>query len=79
MFTERELSDALEKMDHWYSEHFEELVMHYPGKAIAMVDNRVVAIADTEKQADEIARRQWPGSLPLVVTIPEPEELVCLI
>jgi hypothetical protein len=40
---------------------------------------RVVAVADTEKEVDEIARRQYPGSFPLVVTVPEPEELVCLI
>lgn len=79
MFSERELSEALENMDRWYSTHFEELVARYAGKAIAMVDDRVVAVADSEKEADEIARRQYPGSFPLVVTVPETEELVCLI
>lgn len=79
MFTEQELSEALDDMDRWYSANFEELVTRYAGKAIAMVDERVVAVADTEKEADKLARRQYPGSFPLVVTVPEPEELVCLI
>lgn len=79
MFTEQELSKALEDMDRWYTAHFEELVARYAGRAIAMVDERVVAVADTEKEADELARRQYPESFPLVVTVPEPEELVCLI
>ncbi len=79
MFTEKELGEALENMDRWYSTHFEDLVTRYSGKAIAMVDNRVVAVADTEKEAEEIARRQYPEAFPLVVTIPEPEEFVCLI
>ena len=79
MVTEKELGKALEDMDRWYALHFEELVEHYSGKAIAMVNGQVVAVAETEKEADQAARQLHPESFPLVVTVPEPEELVCLI
>jgi hypothetical protein len=79
MLTKQELSAELESMDRWYSLHFAELVVQYAGKAIAVVQGNVVAVAETEKEADEVARRLHPGSFPLVVTVPQPEELVCLI
>ncbi|MFZ2361974.1 MAG: DUF5678 domain-containing protein [Anaerolineae bacterium] len=79
MLTKQELSAELESMDRWYSLHFAELVNQYAGKAIAVVQGNVVAVAETEKEADEAARRLFPGSFSLVVTVPQPEELVCLI
>jgi len=79
VFTKQELSAELESMDRWYSVHFAELVNQYGGKAIAVVQGNVVAVAETEKEADEVARQLYPKSFPLVVTVPQPEELVCLI
>lgn len=79
MITEKDLSEVLENMDRWYALHFDELVDRYAGRAIAVVNDTVVAVAETEKEADEIARKLFPDSFPLVVTVPEPEELVCLI
>ena len=69
----------LEKMDSWYATHFEELVQEYAGKAIAMVEGKVVAVADTEKEADRLAREAHPGATALVLYIPLEEELVCLL
>ncbi len=69
----------LEEMDEWYTDHFEELVHKYGGKAIAVIDGKVVAVADTEKEADETARKLKPDAVPLVLSIPTEEELLCLL
>lgn len=69
----------LEKMDNWYAAHFEELVQKYAGKAIAVVEGKVVAVADTEEEADRLARELYPGAAALVLSIPMEEELVCLL
>jgi len=69
----------LEKMDNWYSEHFEELVDKYPGKTIAVVNEKIVAVEETEKMAYQCAQEAYPDSTPLVVYIPINEELECLL
>ena len=77
MVVEKELD--LEAMDTWYTTHFEELVMKFAGKAIAVVADEIVAVADTEKEADRLARERNPHVFPLVLAIPTEEELVCLL
>ncbi len=77
MVVEKELD--LEAMDTWYTTHFEELVMKFAGKAIAVVADEIVAVADTEKEADRLARERNPDAVPLVLAIPTEEELVCLL
>ncbi len=69
----------LEQMDSWYAAHFEELVQKHGGKAIAVVEGKVVAVADTEKEADQLAREAYPGATALVLAIPLEGELVCLL
>lgn len=69
----------LEAMDEWYTIHFEELVTKHAGKAIAVVAGEIVAVADTERDADHLARERHPDAVPLVLAIPTEEELVCLL
>jgi len=69
----------LRKLDEWYARHFEELVEKYPQKAIAVVNERIVAVGDSEEAVDRKAREQYPGETPLVITVPSEEELVCLL
>ncbi len=69
----------LEALDEWYAVHFEELVSKHAGKAIAVVAGGVVAIADTEREADRLAREKHPDAVLLVLAIPTEEELVCLL
>ena len=77
MTVQRELN--LEALDEWYTAHFEELVGKHAGKAIAVVDRKVAAVADTEREADRLAREKYPSAVPLVLAIPTEEELVCLL
>jgi len=79
MFTSNHDRVNLEEMDKWYADHFKELVRKYGGKAIAVMDGDVVAVADTEKEADEMARRLKPEAIPLVLSVPTEEELLCLL
>lgn len=69
----------LEALDKWYSDHFEELVQKYGGKSIALVEENIVAVADTEREAARLARESQPDVVPLVLSIPLEEELVCLL
>jgi len=69
----------LGEMDKWYTAHFAELVEKYGGKSIAVVEGKIVAVANTEKEADQIARKKMPDAFPLVLTIPTEEELLCLL
>lgn len=73
MTVQRELN--LEALDEWYTAHFEELVGKHAGKAIAVVDKKVAAVADTEREADRLAREKYPSAVPLVLAIPTEEEL----
>ena len=66
-------------LDQWYADHFEELVDQYGSKVIAVVDNKVVAVADTEKEAYQKAKADYPNAIPFVLAIPTEEELACLL
>jgi len=77
MTVRRELN--LEALDEWYAIHFEELVGKHAGKAIAVVNGEIVAVADTEREADRLAREEHPDAVPFVLAIPTEEELVCLL
>ena len=69
----------LEKIDNWYSTHFEELVSKYGGKAIGVVDGKIIAVADTEKEADRLTRVAKPDAIVVVLSIPTEDELLCLL
>lgn len=69
----------LEALDQWYTDHFEELVQKYGGKSIAVVKEKIIAVADTEQEAARLAREAQPDVVPLVLAIPLEEELVCLL
>lgn len=69
----------LEALDRWYTEHFEELVELYGSKVIAVVNEKVVAVTDTEKEAYQEAKSTYPDATPLILAIPTEEELACLL
>jgi Family of unknown function (DUF5678) len=68
----------LKRLDDWYTEHFEELVEKYPGKAVAMVNGEIVEVGDSERGLDRRARKRYPGETPFVIRVPTEQELICL-
>ena len=73
------LEILLDQYDDWMKNHYEQLVKEYPHKAIAVVDDEIVAVGKTEKEVDEIARQRYPGKIPFVTTLPSEEDFVCLL
>ena len=69
----------LEAINTWYAKHFEELVEKYGGKAIAVVDEEIISVEDTEKKANEVARNKYPHKVPFVAYVPKVEEVECLL
>lgn len=69
----------LERYNDWMVAHYEELVKKYPHKAIAVVEDEVVAVGKTEKEVDELARVKYPGKIPFVTTLPSEKDFVCLL
>lgn len=73
------LEKVLERYNDWMVDHYEQLVEKYPHKAIAVVEDEIVAIGKAEKEVDEIARRKYPDKIPFVTTLPSEEDFVCLL
>lgn len=73
------LEIILEKYNNWMVKHYEKVVKEYPRKAIAVVDEEIVAIGETEKEVDDIARKKYPEKIPFVTTLPSEEDFICLL
>lgn len=67
----------MDKDDLWIVEHFSELVTKYPGKAIAVVNEQLVGVGDSEVEVESIAKQKYPDRIPSVLTIPREEDMAC--
>jgi hypothetical protein len=73
------LEKLMEKDDLWIVEHFSELVTKYPGRAIAVVNEQLVAVGDNEVEVESIAKQKYPNKIPSVLTVPREEDMACLL
>ncbi len=69
----------MERDDLWIVEHFSELVTKYAGRAIAVVNEQLVAVGDNEVEVELIAKEKYPNKIPSVLTIPCEEDMACLL
>ncbi len=69
----------LTKDELWIYEHFSELVEKYPGKYIAVANGELVAVGDSRKEVEEIARKKYPSVTPSVLRVPKEEDLICAL
>ena len=69
----------MDKDDLWIVEHFSELVNKYPGKAIAVVNEQLMAIGDSEVEGELVAKEKYPDKIPSVLTVPGEEDMACLL
>lgn len=70
----------MDKDNLWIVEHFiSELVTNYPGKAIAVVNEQLVAVGDSEVEVEFIGRQEYPDRIPSVLTVPMEEDMACLL
>ena len=63
----------------WIVKHFEELVEKYGGKFVAVSNEEIVAVGDSSKVVDEIAREKYPDIIPSVIHVPREENLTCIL
>lgn len=60
----------------WFTENSKELSEKYPGKHLAIVDNKVIAVGNSIKEVYEIAESKFPDKKISLVYIPTDEEVV---
>lgn len=60
-------------------EHSQELSKKYPGKYIAVVDNKLVSVSPSEVEAFKEAKKKHPDKLVSLSYIPRKDELVTLL
>lgn len=60
-------------------EHSQELSRKHPGKHIAIVDNKLVAVGDNEIEVFRSAKKKYPDKLISMAYIPRKDELVTLL
>ncbi|MCX6822198.1 MAG: DUF5678 domain-containing protein [Candidatus Aenigmarchaeota archaeon] len=63
----------------YFSEHSEELSRKYPGKYVAIVNNKLVAVNQSEVEAFKKAKKKYPNKLVSLSYIPRRDELVTLL
>lgn len=69
----------MDKDDLWIVDHFSELVTKYPGKAIAVANEQLVAVGDSEVEVELIAKQKYPDKTPSILTVPREEDMACLL
>jgi len=69
----------MDKDDLWIVDHFSELVTKYSGKAIAVVNEQLVAVGENELDVELIAKEKYPDKIPSVLTVPREEDMACLL
>lgn len=60
-------------------EHSQEMSKKYPGKYIAVVDNKLVTIGNSNLEVFKKAKEKYPRKLISISYIPRKDELVTLL
>src|SRR5437870_4812809 len=70
---------ATDHDDTWLKAHIDEIIATYPHKALAILDQRIVAVGDSLEEVHRLVTAHYPGRVPLLFEVPNPEEFVCLL
>ena len=66
---------ALQKYDDWLAAHMEELVSRYPSKVVAIHEDHIVFIGDSEAEVYQWVHKTVLTPMPLVFRVPRAEDL----
>jgi len=69
----------LQKYDEWLAEHLDELVTQYPGKVVAIHEDKVVIVSDLESEVYRQIRERGLEPMPLVLRVPREEDLQSIL
>ena len=70
---------ALQKYDEWLTAHMEELVSRYPSKVVAIHEDHIVFIGDSEAEVYQWVQKTALTPMPLVFRVPRAEDLDALL
>ena len=63
----------------WIQRHFKELVDKYPGKYVAVVENKIITSGLSSKDVEEEAQKRYPNKKLSIILVPRKEDLNCLL
>jgi hypothetical protein len=69
----------LQKYDEWLAEHMEELVGRYPSKVVAVHEDQVVFIGDSEAEVYQWVHKTALTPMSLVFRVPRVEDLNAIL
>ena len=69
----------MEKYDLWIVDHFSGLVTKHAGKYVAVVNETLVAVGDSDKEVERKARQIEPNKIPSVLRASREEDMACLL
>lgn len=67
------------KSNEYLLKHSQELSERYPGKYIAIIDDELVAIGDSEFEVFKKAKEKYPDKEVSIAYLPTDEEMVTLL
>ena len=79
MVKEVEFVEDLDQDDAWLKAHLEEIVNQYAHQVIAILDQKIVAVASSIADLQRILATDYPQRIPLIFEVPSREEFECLL
>jgi hypothetical protein len=78
MVREVQFVEDLDQDDAWLKAHLEEIVNQYAHQVIAILDQKIVAVAPSIADLQRSLATDYPPRIPLIFEGPSPQEFECL-
>jgi hypothetical protein len=79
MVREVEFVEDLDQDNAWLKAHLEEIVNQYAHQVIAILDQKIVAVASSIADLQRILATDYLQRIPLIFEVPSREEFKCLL
>lgn len=79
MVKEVKFVEDLDQDDAWLKAHLEEIVNQYTHQVIAILDQKIVAVASSIADLQRILATDYPQRIPLIFEVPSRQEFECLL
>lgn len=72
-------TSQLREYDEWLAQNLDELVTQYPAKVVAIHEEKIVFVGDTEVEVYQWVREAGLEPMPLVFRVPREEDLQSIL
>jgi hypothetical protein len=69
----------LDAYDAWVAAHLDEMVRQYPGKVVAVYQNRLIAVGDTYREVFDATKAQGIEAEPFTMRVPTTDEACAVV